>query len=222
MMTIPVMSPWHHVSQLRTSSPQERASDNESGTSPTVGAIVAQAAEIAANFTTSSPRSNRCGTPIDFRISVAPASPSSVLPVAIITAAKIDSLTMKFTAAAPSQMPGHRRLPKSSSVAIPIPDGGQTGVAYPGGIASSKEAFATPKYTAASSAICAARASHRADDIGSGPACATAAVRRNDLESRRSFIGFGTLDTNRTCDLPLRRGLLYPLSYEGGAQILPG
>ena len=25
----------------------------------------------------------------------------------------------------------------------------------------------------------------------------------------------GTLDTNRTCDLPLRRGLLYPLSYEG-------
>src|SRR3954454_23135129 len=26
---------------------------------------------------------------------------------------------------------------------------------------------------------------------------------------------FGTPDTNRTCDLPLRRGLLYPLSYRG-------
>ena len=25
----------------------------------------------------------------------------------------------------------------------------------------------------------------------------------------------GTPDTNRTCDLPLRRGLLYPLSYRG-------
>src|SRR6267142_7274396 len=27
----------------------------------------------------------------------------------------------------------------------------------------------------------------------------------------------GTPDTNRTCDLPLRRGLLYPLSYRGAA-----
>ena len=25
----------------------------------------------------------------------------------------------------------------------------------------------------------------------------------------------GAPDTNRTCDLPLRRGLLYPLSYRG-------
>ncbi len=31
----------------------------------------------------------------------------------------------------------------------------------------------------------------------------------------RSSIAFGTPDTNRTCDLPLRRGLLYPLSYRG-------
>src|SRR6185503_7325163 len=30
----------------------------------------------------------------------------------------------------------------------------------------------------------------------------------------------GTPDTNRTCDLPLRRGLLYPLSYRGVAGIL--
>ena len=30
-----------------------------------------------------------------------------------------------------------------------------------------------------------------------------------------SLRGVGALDTNRTCDLPLRRGLLYPLSYEG-------
>jgi hypothetical protein len=28
---------------------------------------------------------------------------------------------------------------------------------------------------------------------------------------------FGALDTNRTCDPPLRRGMLYPLSYEGTA-----
>jgi hypothetical protein len=31
---------------------------------------------------------------------------------------------------------------------------------------------------------------------------------------------YGTPDTNRTCDLPLRRGLLYPLSYRGADAIL--
>jgi hypothetical protein len=31
----------------------------------------------------------------------------------------------------------------------------------------------------------------------------------------QSLIAVGTPDTNRTCDLPLRRGLLYPLSYRG-------
>ena len=31
----------------------------------------------------------------------------------------------------------------------------------------------------------------------------------------------GAPDTNRTCDLPLRRGLLYPLSYRGVERILP-
>jgi hypothetical protein len=30
----------------------------------------------------------------------------------------------------------------------------------------------------------------------------------------------GALNTNRTCDLPLRRGLLYPLSYQGDGCIL--
>ena len=31
---------------------------------------------------------------------------------------------------------------------------------------------------------------------------------------------FGTPETNRTSDLPLRRGLLYPLSYRGVDDIL--
>ena len=30
----------------------------------------------------------------------------------------------------------------------------------------------------------------------------------------------GALDTNRTCDPPLRRGMLYPLSYEGGDSMM--
>src|SRR4029078_4917025 len=32
--------------------------------------------------------------------------------------------------------------------------------------------------------------------------------------------GAGTPETNRTSDLPLRRGLLYPLSYRGGAECI--
>ena len=32
----------------------------------------------------------------------------------------------------------------------------------------------------------------------------------------------GALDTNRTCDPPLRRGMLYPLSYEGGDYLMHG
>ncbi len=30
----------------------------------------------------------------------------------------------------------------------------------------------------------------------------------------------GAPNTNRTCDLPLRRGLLYPLSYRGAGPIV--
>ena len=32
------------------------------------------------------------------------------------------------------------------------------------------------------------------------------------------FLRTGAPNTNRTCDLPLRRGLLYPLSYRGTPQ----
>jgi hypothetical protein len=35
-----------------------------------------------------------------------------------------------------------------------------------------------------------------------------------------NIINIGALNTNRTCDLPLRRGLLYPLSYQGANRIL--
>ena len=34
-------------------------------------------------------------------------------------------------------------------------------------------------------------------------------------EGFRPAVGDGTPETNRTSDLPLRRGLLYPLSYRG-------
>ena len=36
---------------------------------------------------------------------------------------------------------------------------------------------------------------------------------KDSIESKN-----GALDTNRTCDPPLRRGMLYPLSYEGVAK----
>ena len=36
-----------------------------------------------------------------------------------------------------------------------------------------------------------------------------------DYQCRAKITRNGALDTNRTCDPPLRRGMLYPLSYEG-------
>ena len=42
-------------------------------------------------------------------------------------------------------------------------------------------------------------------------------IRRKIFETRMNS---GALNTNRTCDLPLRRGLLYPLSYQGDGRIL--
>jgi hypothetical protein len=43
---------------------------------------------------------------------------------------------------------------------------------------------------------------------------------RKDTPEGTNCLNTGALDTNRTCDLPLRRGLLYPLSYEGDVAIL--
>ena len=43
----------------------------------------------------------------------------------------------------------------------------------------------------------------------SSSSCSTASLSRGD----------GAPNTNRTCDLPLRRGLLYPLSYRGARRV---
>src|SRR5579862_3933185 len=38
------------------------------------------------------------------------------------------------------------------------------------------------------------------------------------MGTKRKVLKDGAPNTNRTCDLPLRRGLLYPLSYRGAAR----
>ena len=49
----------------------------------------------------------------------------------------------------------------------------------------------------------------------------TAKDERQRKEATRTCgKGSGAPNTNRTCDLPLRRGLLYPLSYRGEASFL--
>ena len=35
------------------------------------------------------------------------------------------------------------------------------------------------------------------------------------IQSASKYLNYGAPKTNRTSDLPLRRGLLYPLSYRG-------
>ena len=42
---------------------------------------------------------------------------------------------------------------------------------------------------------------------------------RRPAPQREATTSLGALDRIRTCDLPFRRGLLYPLSYEGARQV---
>ena len=45
-------------------------------------------------------------------------------------------------------------------------------------------------------------------------------MKASGIDASATLEVTGAPNTNRTCDLPLRRGLLYPLSYRGVAQIL--
>ena len=56
--------------------------------------------------------------------------------VKLICAFSALSETKTFTKKDPSQMPGETRGPHQSSAAKAMPEGGQTAVAYPGGMAS--------------------------------------------------------------------------------------
>jgi len=96
---------------------------------PTLAAIVALAAHRARKLATSAPRSKRLGIPMSRRMKYAPASASSVLPVAISAAAAQEYSTVALTRAAPSQTPGQMRGPKTSSAASVMPAGGQIAVA---------------------------------------------------------------------------------------------
>ena len=40
-------------------------------------------------------------------------------------------------------------------------------------------------------------------------------LKKAEIHIDQPFNFGGAPDTNRTCDPPLRRGMLYPLSYEG-------
>jgi hypothetical protein len=100
-----------------------------SGPVATVAAIVALAAAMATNLTTSSPRRNAPGKPMNARTSAAPASASRVLPAPMSVAATSEDWTVMLTSEAPSQIPGQMRLPSSRTDARAIPVGGHTAVA---------------------------------------------------------------------------------------------
>ena len=63
---------------------------------------------------------------------------------------------VKLMNAAPSQTPGQRRVPHSKIAASAMPEGGQIAVAYPGGMAKTRDNLAATKYTAATSSSWAA------------------------------------------------------------------
>ncbi len=116
---------------------------------PIVAAMIEHTAATTTNLTTSSPLSNSYMPPTWRRMSAAPASASSVLPHAIRAAVKTDASTIALTTATPTHSPGQIRLPKRSVAATAMPEGGQTAVAKPGGIAKNSESFAAAKYAAA-------------------------------------------------------------------------
>ena len=76
--------------------------------------------------------------------------------MAIRTASSSEPSMVKLMSAAPNQMPGQRRVPQSKIAASAIPEGAQTAVAYPGGIAKTSDNLAATKYTAATSSSWAA------------------------------------------------------------------
>jgi len=78
-------------------------------------------------------------------MSSAPAAACTALPEAMRAEAKSDPSIVKFAARLPIQIPGHSRFPASNSPASAIPDAGQTGVAYPGGMATRSASFAAAK-----------------------------------------------------------------------------
>ena len=89
-MMIPVVSPCHHVHQCAAKLAHGIAAVARMDSTPTVAATVEAIATNPTNLNTSSPRSKRRGTPMKCRISDAPTTASSVLPVPMNSAASTD------------------------------------------------------------------------------------------------------------------------------------
>ena len=100
-----------------------------SGSSASVGAMIAPPTARPTNRSTSCTRSKRRGTPSWRRTSVATAKACSVLPVAMTRDASNAPSTVKLAAKLPIQTPGQKRLPPRSIAASAMPDGGQTALA---------------------------------------------------------------------------------------------
>ena len=71
----------------------------------------------------------------------------------LVTSPAIETLTRNE----PRNTPGHARTPNNKSPERAMPAGGQTDVAYPGGIASSKASFPATKYKTANPRMVAAQ-----------------------------------------------------------------
>ncbi len=68
----------------------------------------------------------------------------SALPVAIVAAANTEVSTGRLAKKLPIHTPGHTRRPRTGRPASAIPEDGQMGVAYPGGIATARASLARP------------------------------------------------------------------------------
>src|SRR5262249_56342239 len=118
----------HHVVQASPKSRHGRKPPSASDVTPIVAlSIVHNRPANAANVNTSRGRSKNRWLEAKRRTSHAPATASSVLPVAIPNDVARLPAVDAFAANAPSQIPSHARGPNKSSAASAMPVGGHTG-----------------------------------------------------------------------------------------------
>ena len=101
-------------------------------------------------------RSSGLGNPMNRLIRKAPATACNVAPVAITTGrdkelkmVAASKALQKLTKKEPMKMPGHAPQPHNRMPPRATPAAGQTGVAYPGGMASGSASLPANKYAAA-------------------------------------------------------------------------
>ncbi len=144
MTTTLIASPIHHTVQIGAKADHGCIWPMHSVVTPIVAlTAVLTSAPATSRLAMCGIRSSE-GRKLDRWRRYAPATASSVFPVAIPTATGSEA-TVAFANSAPIQTPGQARSPNRTSAANAMPVGGHTAVAWGATNASASPSFAAPK-----------------------------------------------------------------------------